>query len=262
MFFKLAPVNTNPLICYLNRKHPGCCQSTGVFKKLGRTLFVMNRSYQNNKLRSWLLLPALLVLGSAFTPLSTPATGNRPAPFTNTKGTNPGACTSCASFFPDDVATQARAYRSEGINPQKTDKGIKQLYRSGKLQLVASNSLYKVNRLYHSQPYLLAEGKAFLSELASRYKAACKAAGVSYVKFTLSSLTRSRQSVASLMEENDNSIANSAHLKGKTFDVSYAAFGRSRKQLKLFVAELKKMRAEGLCYVKYERNGCLHITVR
>ena len=84
-------------------------------------------------------------------------------------------------------------------------------------------------------------------------------AGLGYVKFTLSSLTRSKQSVAALMDENDNSIANSAHLRGKTFDISYAAFGRNRKQLKLFTKVLKEMRSEGLCYVKYERNGCLHM---
>lgn len=182
-----------------------------------------------------------------------------PAAATSNPG---GGCTQCAFLFTDDVATQARAYRSDGIEPQKTNKGLKQLYQQGKLQLVATNSRYRVNRLYHSQPYLLPEAKSFLGELASRYKTACKEAGIRYVPFTLSSLTRTRQSVAALMEGNDNSIANSAHLKGKTFDVSYAAFGGSRKQLQQFVAVLRAMRAEDRCYVKYERNGCLHITVR
>lgn len=195
---------------------------------------------------------ALLLAGCLAT--ATFATPNRPMPA--------GGCTDCAFLFTDDVATQARAYRSDGIAPQKTNAGLKQLYRQGRLQLVATNSLYKVNRLYHSQPYLLPEAKTFLGQLSSRYKAACKAAGITYVKFTLSSLTRTHQSVAALMESNDNSIANSAHLKGKTFDVSYAAFGRNRKQLKQFIAVLRQMRAEELCYVKYERNGCLHITVR
>lgn len=223
---------------------------------------LMNRSYRNKNLlvTLGLVLPALSLV--YLFPGVAKATATRVLAFTYTAPGPSATCTNCASFFTDNVATQARAYRSEGIAPQKSDKGLKQLYSNGKLQLVASNNLYKVSRLYHSKPYLLSDAKAFLSELASRYKAACSEAGIRYVPFTLSSLTRSKQSVAALMDKNENSIANSAHLRGKTFDVSYAAFGRNRKQLKLFVNTLKEMRADNLCYVKYERNGCLHITAR
>jgi hypothetical protein len=63
------------------------------------------------------------------------------------------------------------------------------------------------------------------------------------------------------MKSNANAIENSAHLKGKTFDISYRAFAGNRKQSGAFIEVLRELRAEGKCYVKYERNGCLHVTV-
>ena len=51
-----------------------------------------------------------------------------------------------------------------------------------------------------------------------------------------------------------------AHLKGKTFDISYRAFSKNRKQLKKFIQALDTLHNMKKCYVKFERNGCLHIT--
>lgn len=59
----------------------------------------------------------------------------------------------------------------------------------------------------------------------------------------------------------ENSIKNSAHLHGKTFDVSYAAFTSNSRQLGLFIETISLLRRQNKCYVKFERNGCLHITV-
>jgi ribonuclease HI len=65
------------------------------------------------------------------------------------------------------------------------------------------------------------------------------------------------------MGNNVNAVTNSAHLKGKTIDISYVRFGNNTAQLDALVKALKKMRKEDKCYVKYERTqGCLHITVR
>lgn len=63
------------------------------------------------------------------------------------------------------------------------------------------------------------------------------------------------------MKNNKNSIPESAHLKGKTSDVSYHAFGKNKKQSNAFVEALTELRNQKKCYVKFERNGCLHITV-
>jgi hypothetical protein len=64
-----------------------------------------------------------------------------------------------------------------------------------------------------------------------------------------------------LGKENENSIENSPHLRGKTFDMSWRAFGENEAQLKLFTSALLELKNQKKCFVKFERNGCLHITV-
>lgn len=81
------------------------------------------------------------------------------------------------------------------------------------------------------------------------------------VPFTISSLTRSTESVEKLMNNNRNAIKNSSHLKGKTFDISYRAFNKNKQQTIAFIAVLEELRNQNRCFVKFERNGCLHITV-
>ena len=59
----------------------------------------------------------------------------------------------------------------------------------------------------------------------------------------------------------ENAITESAHLMGETFDINYKAIGSNIKQFKVFSDVLNQYRKRGLCFVKYESNGCLHITV-
>jgi hypothetical protein len=81
------------------------------------------------------------------------------------------------------------------------------------------------------------------------------------VPFTISSATRSKESVDELMENNDNAIKNSPHLHGKTIDIKYSAFNKNTEQLKVFTTTLLLFKNKNKCFVKYERNGCLHTTV-
>ena len=111
-------------------------------------------------------------------------------------------------------------------------------------------------------PYLLPIGEKFLLALGERYSEKCDAAGIKYVPFVVTSLTRSTKSVKKLRRGNRNAIENSAHLKGKTLDISYRKFENNQKQLNLFVDALYELKQEGWCFVKYERTGCLHITAR
>lgn len=172
-----------------------------------------------------------------------------------------GACIGCHKLFPDKVKTHQKAYVREGISHQKNYTGIKDLAKKGKLIEIRSTKLYKVRSLQYSVPYLLPKGHVFIEELAGRYEKKCIKASLNYVPFTISSVTRSVESVKRLGAVNSNSIKNSAHLKGKTFDISYLAFNNNHRQNEAFISALSEMRMQGRCYVKFERNGCLHITV-
>lgn len=172
-----------------------------------------------------------------------------------------GSCKGCAKLFPDKVRTHQLAYVRDGIAHQSDDNGLQRLHKKGRLVQVSSGKFYSVQPLSYSKPLLLPKGHAFIEELGRRYYEKCEADSVKYIPFTISSLTRSNESVRRLMKSNSNSIKNSAHLKGKTFDVNYRAFNNNHTQTKIFIDVLNDLRLSGKCYVKFERNGCLHITV-
>lgn len=173
----------------------------------------------------------------------------------------PGNCRNCAFLFTDNVKKHQKAYLRDGISVQKEDSDLEKLFYRGKLRKLQSNNLYEVDGLTHSQPFILPKGQRFISKLAGCYYERCVKDSLDYIPFKITSVTRSRISVEKLMRSNKNAIENSAHLKGKTFDISYRAFNGNRKQSAVFMEVLQELRKDGECFVKYERNGCLHVTV-
>jgi hypothetical protein len=181
--------------------------------------------------------------------------------YTSERRINKGSCPNCEVVFVDNVKRHEDAYENEGIKPQKTKRGLKKLLRSGKLKTVKSNTFYIVDDLQHSSPYLTPKSVDFLHDLSKTYSKKCNNKTIPYVPFMISSLTRTTTDVLELMQVNKNAISNSSHLKGKTFDVDYRAFNQNKQQIMCFIATLKELRNKKRCFVKFERNGCLHITV-
>jgi len=176
---------------------------------------------------------------------------------------NETSCPGCWSLFPDNVRTQDQAYKYEGIKEQKQLKDLDKLEKKGLLVHVEDNDYYYIDDLKHSRPYLLPKAVRFLENLGKRYADKCKNRNISYKQFRITSLTRSIESVDDLKRKNPVAIKESAHLKGKTIDISYTAFGKDSMQLDLFLSALSELRKEGKCYAKYEQTtGCLHITAR
>jgi hypothetical protein len=170
------------------------------------------------------------------------------------------ACERCPSLFNDGIAAHQAAYRNPGISPQQTMADLDALTRKGILKPVEDNDYYFIDGLTHSRPVLLPGAIDFLDELARVYSEKCTNENIEYVPFRITSATRSKASVQELREENKNAIDNSAHLFGRTFDISYSAFSENGPQRRQFIAALSELNKMGKCKVKYERNGCLHIT--
>lgn len=183
--------------------------------------------------------------------------------YTKTNYTASAKCNGCAAVFTDGIAAHQKAYAGgKGIAPQSNDEQLDVLFQNGSLVKVSSNKFYHVQSMSESKPYIVSECSDFLMNLSSLYHQRCLDSGISYHPFTISSGTRSKESVKRLIEEkgNPNAIRNSPHLLGKTIDIRYDNFGGKEKQLSLFTMVLKEMRDARKCFVKYEKNGCLHIT--
>jgi hypothetical protein len=174
---------------------------------------------------------------------------------------NSGSCPSCPQLFYDNVWTHELAYFNDGIKPQNSDNDLDKLSKSGKLKKIETTELFIVTKAQYSRPYILPNGHRFIHDLSNNYYKKCKTNSIKYIPFTISSVTRSHESVNKLMKNNGNAIRNSAHLRGKTFDISYRAFNNNVKQTKAFIEVLNELKKQKRCYVKFERNGCLHITV-
>lgn len=179
----------------------------------------------------------------------------------NSTRIHPGECINCSILFNDLIQDHEKAYKNhQGIQPQKDFRALDHLLQTSTLVKLKSNAYYTIRESDASKPYILPKGFKFIQELSLLYKDNCRKKSIEYIPFTITSVTRTKESVAQLIEENSNAIKNSAHLRGKTFDVSYHAFSEDKKQCKCFIDALHALHKLNKCYVKFERNGCLHIT--
>lgn len=140
-----------------------------------------------------------------------------------------------------------------------------------KLVKVTSCEDFYVEPLTHSSPYMVPEAAAMLHEVGRRFRDSLRARGGGDYRIKVTSVLRTPAGVRKLRRANRNAIDSSVHQMGTTVDISYSRFmayspspARSAEDLKNLLGEvLFAMRAEGKCWVKYERKQpCYHITVR
>lgn len=170
-------------------------------------------------------------------------------------------CENCEILFTDGIPKHSSAYKKEGIRAGRTDADLNRLRSSGILVEINSSDDYIVRDMPHAKPFLLPKAVNFLNELSDRYKQSIEENNIEYIPFEITSATRSMESVDRLQKVNENAIKNSPHLKGKTLDISYTNFADQPEQRKIFINTLQRLKKEKRCFVKYENNGCLHITV-
>jgi len=169
-------------------------------------------------------------------------------------------CPECEIYFRDKQAKQERAYRNEGIKPQKELSGLDRLKRRRILMVIPDRKYFKIdNNMIHSRPYLLPKAISFLDTLGKRYQN--RLGSYPLEAFVITSATRSISSVAKLSKNNINASKASLHLRGKTFDISYSQF-KNDSTRSAFILTLKELKEQKKCFVKFEENQhCLHITV-
>ena len=102
----------------------------------------------------------------------------------------------------------------------------------------------------------------FLKDLSIEYEKNLRKAGLSYYPFVITNATRSIESAAELTEVINIARKKSHHLYGKTIDISYKQFGGHEKEQLCFIKALRDIRKEKRCFVKFEKTGALHLTVR
>lgn len=156
--------------------------------------------------------------------------------------------------FDDIQEVQIESAMSQGITPMQTAADLTALIADGSVVDVGADSCYDCQADF---PFLVPIAADLLEEVRKRYQ---DAAGDSK-QLRLTSCLRTVQSVKGLKRWNPNSVENSCHLYGTTFDLSYSKM--TSEERKILGQILYELQQGGYCYVKYElKQPCFHVTVR
>lgn len=171
---------------------------------------------------------------------------------------------SAAISFKDGQSVQMVAAVRNGISPQDNDSKLAQLARKGQLVQIGSCSLYQVDKLTHSYPYLVPKAARLVDDIGRRVQMRVG----TQCRIIVTSVLRTRATVARLQKTNRNAVPNSCHMYGTTIDISYSRFihPASVTDAQVHAAlrqALFELRNEGQCYVIQEYGQtCYHLTVR
>lgn len=179
--------------------------------------------------------------------------------------------------FRDLNEVHLRFAQVNGIAPisgkKNLEQVIRELVRSGKLVRISDSRYYSVNRLSHSQPYLVPRAKRLLDIIGERFQGKLRENNLNEYQFRITSLLRTQESQRLLSFSNGNAASKSAHLYGTTFDITYKSLSkrsfwgkkttRNGAALRLLSETLKELQREKRLVVVTERKeSCFHITMR
>ena len=172
----------------------------------------------------------------------------------------------------DRVVDYSAEAKQKGIKICKDENEFKNRISEGKLVKVRSSNRYIVERMIHSYPYLTKESKILLDEIGKRFSEKTSRKGLKRSRFFITSMTRKTESLKSLRRNNSNASANSPHLYGNAFDISYKRFSIRKmvitncdgKFLKEAMAEvIWQLSEEKRCWATYEKGqNCFHVVSR
>ena len=176
--------------------------------------------------------------------------------------------------FGDLNDTHMAAAKKIGIKPLKDREAAEKL--GGKVMEIKNGDFYQVDSLTHSIPFLVPKASALLDSIGANFLDSLENKGLNPNQVIVTSVLRTQDDVKKLRRVNGNASANSVHMFGTTFDISYKRFfkvedpdGRPMQDvradtLKLVLSEvLRDLKKKDMCYVKYElKQACFHITAR
>ncbi|MBQ8938909.1 MAG: hypothetical protein IJ047_01625 [Paludibacteraceae bacterium] len=184
----------------------------------------------------------------------------------------PGRTFSYKDKFNDLQAKQHEVASRIGLpHPPKDRKDAAKMRHQ--LVEIKANDNYIVDSLTHSVPYLIPAAAHELDAIGAEWADILARNGLPHYRFYVTSVLRTEEDIRYLQKSgNINSVTQSCHCYGTTFDLAYMRYNKvshtrtymHEDNLKLVLGQvlLNHQRA-GKIYVKYEwKQSCFHITVR
>ena len=184
----------------------------------------------------------------------------------------PGRTFSYKEKFNDLQSRQLAAAQAIGLpRPPKDREDAASMKK--KLQLVESTDNYIIDSLTHSVPYLIPSAKRELDSIGAEWADILQRNGLPHYRFRVTSILRTEEDIRALQRSgNINSVTQSCHCYGTTFDLAYMHYNKVTRtrdyvledNLKLVLGQvLLNEQRKGHIYVKYEwKQSCFHVTCR
>ena len=183
----------------------------------------------------------------------------------------PGRTFSYKQKFCDQQSKQIEVARRCGLKRPPRDRQDAASMRS-QLQYIRTGDNYIVDSLTHSVPYLTPAAKRELDSIGAGFAEILRRNDLPHYRFYVTSILRTEEDINALRRHNFNSVTQSCHCYGTTFDIAYARYDKVTRtrdymtvdNLKLVLGQvlLNEQRA-GHIYVKYEaKQSCFHVRCR
>jgi hypothetical protein len=122
------------------------------------------------------------------------------------------------------------------------------------------------------RPYLTPDAAVLLAKIGNDFADSLQARYIADHRIIVTSMFRTEEDVERLMKINKNTVKNSAHLYGTTFDIGWRRYQRynrfskrtnSQQLYDVLANVLIALKVQNCCYITQEQSqACFHITVR
>ena len=159
----------------------------------------------------------------------------------------------------------------QGIQPVANTQGLRKAYRAKKLVLVEAKQGFVLDTFQYSYAFLTPYAAKILEEIGTVFQDSLAQSPLKGCRLIVTSMTRTKHTVAKLVRKNRTAVKRSPHLNGNSFDISFSRFSASKslstvenKYLQTVIAQiLVRFKKDIKIWVTHEvREECLHIVAR
>lgn len=184
----------------------------------------------------------------------------------------PGRTFNYKDKFNDLQSRQHEVASRIGLSRPPKDRKDAASMRKQLVEIKTCNN-YIVDSLTHSVPFLIPCAKRELDSIGAQWADILARNGLPHYRFYVTSVLRTQEDIRLLQRSgNINSVTQSCHCYGTTFDLAYMRYDKVSRthdymhedNLKLVLGQaLLNEQRKGRIFVKYEwKQSCFHITVR
>jgi hypothetical protein len=159
----------------------------------------------------------------------------------------------------------------QGIPAVANTDGLRKAYRANKLVLVSPKTGFILDTFQYSYAMLTPYAAQILTEIGRAFHDSIAQSPLKDCQLIVTSMTRTKYTVAQLMPNNRTAVRRSPHLNGNAFDFSFSRFKtnqalseREKNYLRTKISQiLVHFKKEIKIWVTFEaREECLHVVAR